>query len=122
GAEGKDDRLAIQTMNTFRASVGAAACGMARRALDEAIAYAGRRQQFGVPLVAHQLIQAKLADMVTALDAARLLVYRAAHLHDTGVAAEAAARPRASRAPRAKPNSSPPKPPHASLTKPSRFT
>src|SRR5205085_9292768 len=90
GAEGEGYRLAVQTMNTFRASVGAAACGMARRALDEAIAYAGRRQQFGVPLVAHQLIQAKLADMVTALDAARLLVYRAAHLHDTGVAAEAA--------------------------------
>jgi acyl-CoA dehydrogenase len=90
GAEGDGFRLAMQTMNTFRASVGAAACGMARRALDEALAYAGRRQQLGVPLAAHQLIQAKLADMVTALDAARLLVYRAAHLHDTGVAAEAA--------------------------------
>ncbi|PYS92337.1 MAG: acyl-CoA dehydrogenase [Acidobacteria bacterium] len=89
GAEGEGFRLAMQTMNTFRASVGAAACGMARRALDETLAYAQRRHQFGVPLAAHQLIQAKLADMVTALDAARLLVYRAAHLHDTGIAAEA---------------------------------
>jgi acyl-CoA dehydrogenase len=90
GAEGDGFRLAMQTMNTFRASVGAAACGMARRALDEALAYARRRRQFGAPLASFQLIQAKLADMCTALDAARLLVYRAAYLHDTGVAAEAA--------------------------------
>src|SRR5205085_9009668 len=89
GAEGEGFRLAMQTMNTFRASVGAAACGMARRALDETLAYAQRRHQFGVPLAAHQLIQAKLADMVTALDAARLLVYSAAHLHATGLSAEA---------------------------------
>ncbi len=90
GAQGDGFHLAMQTMNTFRASVGAAACGMARRALDEALAYARRRQQFGAPLSSFQLIQAKLADMCTALDAARLLVYRAAYLHDTGVAAEAA--------------------------------
>ncbi len=90
GAAGDGFYLAMQTMNTFRASVGAAACGMARRALDEALAYARRRQQFGAPLSSFQLIQAKLADMCTALDAARLLVYRAAYLHDTGVAAEAA--------------------------------
>jgi acyl-CoA dehydrogenase len=90
GAEGDGFHLAMQTMNTFRASVGAAACGMARRALDEALAYAKRRKQFGAPLASFQLIQAKLADMATALDAARLMVYRAAYLHDTGVAAEAA--------------------------------
>ncbi|MFL6208212.1 MAG: acyl-CoA dehydrogenase family protein [Pyrinomonadaceae bacterium] len=90
GAEGDGFHLAMQTMNTFRASVGAAACGMARRALDEALAYAQRRKQFGAPLASFQLIQAKLADMVTALDAARLMVYRAAYLHDTGVAAEVA--------------------------------
>jgi acyl-CoA dehydrogenase len=83
GAEGEGFSLAMQTLNTFRASVGAAACGMARRALDEAVAYARRRQQFGQPLAAHQLIQEKLADMSTDLDAARLLVYRAAFLHDT---------------------------------------
>lgn len=82
GAEGEGFSLAMRTMNTFRASVGAAACGMARRALDESIAYAKHRRQFGVPLASHQLIQAKLADMATALDAARLLVYRAAHMKD----------------------------------------
>jgi acyl-CoA dehydrogenase len=84
GAQGDGLRLALQTLDTFRASVGAAACGMARRALDEAIRHAKDRQQFGRPLSAHQLIQEKLADMVTELDASRLLVYRAAYLKDTG--------------------------------------
>ena len=83
GAEGDGLRLALQTLDTFRASVGAAACGLARRALDESVSYAKTRQQFGRPLSSHQLIQAKLADMVTELDAARLLVYRAAYLKDT---------------------------------------
>jgi alkylation response protein AidB-like acyl-CoA dehydrogenase len=83
GAEGDGFRLAMHTMDTFRASVGAAACGMARRALDEALAYAKHRRQFGVALAGQQLIQAKLADMQTQLDAARLLVYRAAYLKDT---------------------------------------
>ena len=83
GAEGQGFRLAMQTMDTFRASVGAAACGMARRALDEAVAYAKARRQFGVTLAMHQLIQEKLAVMQTELDAARLLVYRAAHLKDS---------------------------------------
>jgi acyl-CoA dehydrogenase len=85
GREGDGFRLAMQTLDTFRASVGAAACGMARRALDEAINYAKTRQQFGRPLAEHQLIQEKLADMATELDAARLLVYRAAYLKDGGV-------------------------------------
>lgn len=84
GAEGDGFVLAMRTMDTFRASVGAAACGMARRALDEAIRYAVTRKQFGRFLAEHQLIQEKLADMVTELDAARLLVYRAAHLKDSG--------------------------------------
>jgi alkylation response protein AidB-like acyl-CoA dehydrogenase len=84
GAEGQGFRLAMQTMDMFRASVGAAACGMARRALDEAVAYAKARRQFGVTLAMHQLIQEKLAVMQTELDAARLLVYRAAHLRDSG--------------------------------------
>jgi acyl-CoA dehydrogenase len=86
GAEGDGFLLAMRTMDTFRASVGAAACGMARRALDEAVLYATTRKQFGRLLAEHQLIQEKLADMVTELDAARLLVYRAAHLKDTGAA------------------------------------
>ncbi|HLN97957.1 MAG TPA: acyl-CoA dehydrogenase family protein [Pyrinomonadaceae bacterium] len=83
GAEGDGFVLAMRTLDTFRASVGAAACGMARRALDEAVRYATTRRQFGRLLAEHQLIQEKLADMVTELDAARLLVYRAAYLKDT---------------------------------------
>jgi len=82
GREGEGFLLAMRTMDAFRASVGAAACGMARRALDEAVRHAKSRTQFGRPLAEHQLIQEKLADMVTELDAARLLVYRAAHLKD----------------------------------------
>jgi alkylation response protein AidB-like acyl-CoA dehydrogenase len=85
GREGDGFRLAMQTLDTFRASVGAAACGMAGRALDEAITYAKSRRQFGRTLAEHQLIQEKLADMMTELDAARLLVYRAAYLKDAGV-------------------------------------
>ena len=83
GNEGDGFRLAMETMDTFRASVGAAACGMARRALDHAVRYASSRKQFGRLLAEHQLVQAKLADMITELDAARLLVYRAAYARDT---------------------------------------
>jgi acyl-CoA dehydrogenase len=84
GNEGDGFRLAMETLDTFRSSVGAAACGMARRALDEALRYALTRRQFGRLLAEHQLIQEKLADMTTELDAARLLVYRAAHLKNSG--------------------------------------
>jgi acyl-CoA dehydrogenase len=83
GNEGDGFRLAMETLDTFRASVGAAACGMARRALDEAIRYSSTRRQFGRLLCEHQLVQEKLADMATQLDAARLLVYRTAYLRDT---------------------------------------
>jgi acyl-CoA dehydrogenase len=84
GEEGDGFRLAMQTLDTFRASVGAAACGMATRALNEAMMYAKERKQFGKPIAEHQLIQEKLAMMATELDAARLLVYRAAYLKDAG--------------------------------------
>jgi acyl-CoA dehydrogenase len=84
GNEGDGFALAMETLDVFRPSVGAAACGMAQRALDEAVRYASSRKQFGRLLAEHQLIQEKLADMVTELDAARLLVYRAAYLKDTG--------------------------------------
>src|SRR2546423_12021279 len=83
GNQGDGLRLSLQTLDMFRASVGAAACGLARRALDERLLHAKTRQQFGKPLAEHQLIQQKLADMATELDAARLLVYRAAYLKDT---------------------------------------
>jgi len=82
GNQGDGLRLALQTLDMFRASVGAAACGMARRALDESLRHAKSREQFDKPLSGHQLIQEKLADMATELDAARLLVYRAAYLKD----------------------------------------
>ncbi|MEK6336196.1 MAG: acyl-CoA dehydrogenase [Acidobacteriota bacterium] len=83
GSPGDGLRLSLQTLDLFRASVGAAACGMARRALDESLLHAKSREQFGRPLSGHQLIQEKLADMATQLDAARLLVGRAAYLKDT---------------------------------------
>jgi len=83
GNEGDGFGLAMETLDKFRASVGAAACGMARRAVDEAVHYSTNRKQFGKLLAEHQLVQEKLADMITELDAARLLVYRAAYLKDT---------------------------------------
>jgi acyl-CoA dehydrogenase len=92
GAEGEGFRLAMMTLDMFRASVGAAACGMARRALDEAVHHAKTRRQFGVTLAMHQLIQEKLAVMQTELDAARLLVYRAAYLKDSGATGPAVTR------------------------------
>ncbi|HET9481821.1 MAG TPA: acyl-CoA dehydrogenase family protein, partial [Candidatus Polarisedimenticolia bacterium] len=65
-----------------RPTVGAAACGFARRALEESIRHAGRRRQFGRPLSEFQAIRFKLADMATWLEAARLMVHRAAALLD----------------------------------------
>lgn len=78
GQVGMGLRLALGTLDVFRTSVGAASVGMARRALDEAISRVMRRVQFGKPLSEQQLTQAALADMATELDAARLLVARAA--------------------------------------------
>lgn len=84
GEEGDGMRLALGTLDFFRTSVGAAACGFAARALRESIARASVRTQFGARLVDYQLTQAALADMATDLDAARLLVYRAAWVKDRG--------------------------------------
>jgi acyl-CoA dehydrogenase len=78
GEVGHGLRLALGTLDVFRTSVGAAAVGMARRALDETIARVTTRKQFGKTLAEQQLTQAALADMATELDAARLLVMRAA--------------------------------------------
>ncbi len=83
GNQGDGLRLSLQTLDTFRASVGATACGMARRALDESLLHAKSRRQFGKLLAEHQLILDKLAGMSTELDAARLLVYHAAHRKDS---------------------------------------
>jgi len=82
--EGEGFKLGLATLDRVRATVGAAACGMAARALSEALAHAKSRQQFGRPLADFQLIQEKLARMATELTAARLLVYRAAWEKDKG--------------------------------------
>jgi acyl-CoA dehydrogenase len=82
GEVGGGFRLAMQTLDTYRVSVGAAAVGMARRALDEALGFVRARRQFGKPLADQPLIQAHLADMACELDAARLLVLRAAWARD----------------------------------------
>ena len=84
GEEGKGFALGLKTLDRLRATVGAAACGMAARALEEALKHARGRRQFGKPLAEFQLIQAKLARMATDLAAARLLVYRAAWAADGG--------------------------------------
>jgi len=84
GDEGRGFRIAMQTLDTFRVSVGAAAVGMAQRALDEALVHVRQREQFGVPLGHHQMVQSYLAEMATELDAARLLVLRAAYEKDAG--------------------------------------
>jgi alkylation response protein AidB-like acyl-CoA dehydrogenase len=77
-------KLGLATLDRLRATVGAAACGMATRALAEALAHAKSRRQFGKALTDFQLIQEKLARMATDLTAARLLVYRAAWEKDRG--------------------------------------
>ena len=84
GQEGGGMRLALGTLDVFRSTVGAAAVGMARRALDEALAYAKARRQFGAPLADLPAVQALLADSAVELDAARLLVHRAAAAKDLG--------------------------------------
>ncbi|MDZ7592466.1 MAG: acyl-CoA dehydrogenase family protein [Rubrivivax sp.] len=84
GAPGDGFKLAMRTLDIFRASVAAAALGFARRALDEALAYARGRHMFGQPLADFQLSQATLGDVATDIDAAALLTYRAAWLRDSG--------------------------------------
>lgn len=84
GGEGEGFRLAMATLDQLRPTVGAAACGMAGRALSEALAHAVRREQFGKPLADFQIIQEKLGRMATELMAARMLVYRAAFEKDLG--------------------------------------
>ena len=85
-------KLAMQTLDIFRASVAAAALGMARRALAEAVRYAQSRPMFGQRLSDFQLTQAKLGEMAALIDAGALLTYRAAWMRDAlGTATPAAA-------------------------------
>ena len=82
GEPGNGLKIALGTLEALRCSVGAAAAGMAARALAEAVRHAGRRSQFGRALGRFQAIRFKIADMATELEAARLLVYQAARAHD----------------------------------------
>ena len=82
GAPGEGFKIAMATLDVFRATVGAAALGLARRALDEALTRAMSRRLFGAPLADLQMTQASLADMALDVDAAALLVYRAAWTRD----------------------------------------
>jgi acyl-CoA dehydrogenase len=84
GEPGAGLKVALGTLDIFRATVGAAALGFARRALDEALGWCVSRQVFGQRLADMQLSQAKLADMALAIDAAALLIYRAAWTRDHG--------------------------------------
>jgi acyl-CoA dehydrogenase len=84
GEPGKGLKVALATLDVFRSTVGAAALGFARRALDEALAWSTRRRAFGKNLSEFQLTQASLADMALDVDASALLVYRAAWTRDAG--------------------------------------
>jgi len=94
GQEGEGYKLALATLEVFRPSVGAAACGLAARALEEALRWSQARRQFGRTLADFQATQMALAEMHVDLEAARLLVRRAAWLKDRGaerIGAEGAA-------------------------------
>ncbi len=84
GEAGQGFAIAMGTLNLFRVTVGAAAVGFARRALREALAFASTRKLAGGTLTDNAVTQAKVADMATSVDAAALLVYRAAWQQDIG--------------------------------------
>jgi butyryl-CoA dehydrogenase len=85
GEVGGGFKVAMSTLDGGRIGIAAQALGIARAALEDALAYAGERKTFGKPIGQHQAIQWKLADMATELDGARLLTWRAATLKDRGV-------------------------------------
>ncbi len=85
GNEGEGFKIALSAIDASRVSVAGQGVGIAQGAFDKALAYAKERQQFGQPIANFQGIQWFLADMATAIDAARLLTYRAAYLQDLGV-------------------------------------
>ncbi|MFY9818816.1 MAG: acyl-CoA dehydrogenase family protein [Pseudolabrys sp.] len=86
GRAGDGFKIAMATLDVFRTSVGAAALGFARRALDEALKRATNRHLFGAPLADLQMVQGHIADMALEIDAAALLIYRAAWAKDMGAA------------------------------------
>ncbi|MDP6412406.1 MAG: acyl-CoA dehydrogenase family protein [Arenicellales bacterium] len=84
GAPGEGFKVAMATLDIFRSTVGAAALGLARRALSEAVRFVGERKIGDRVLASYQMTQARIADMATGVDAAALLVYRAAWTKDSG--------------------------------------
>lgn len=85
GEVGKGYKTSIETLNEGRIGIGAQMIGIARGALDAALAYTGERQQFGKSINQFQGVQFQLAEMATELEAARLLVYNAARMKDAGI-------------------------------------
>lgn len=85
GEAGKGYKISIETLNEGRIGIGAQMIGLATGALESAIAYTAERQQFGKPINQFQAIQFQLAEMATALEAARLMVYNAARMKDAGL-------------------------------------
>ena len=114
GKEGEGYKIALSNLEAGRIGIAAQSIGMARAAFEAAVRYAKERVTFGVPIIDHQAVNFKLADMNTLLDAARLMVWRAAQLKDAG-------KPCLKSKPRW-PRCSPPKLPRRSLPTPSRFT
>ena len=84
GRPGEGFKIAMAVLDTFRPTVGAAALGFARRALDETVSRAASRELFGAPLAELQMVQGHIADMALDIDAAALLIYRAAWAKDSG--------------------------------------
>ena len=84
GAEGEGYRIALANLEAGRIGIAAQSVGMARAAMHAALAYAQERQSFGKPIVEHQAVAFRLADMATEVEAARQLVWHAASLRDAG--------------------------------------
>jgi alkylation response protein AidB-like acyl-CoA dehydrogenase len=84
GAEGDGLKVALGSLASGRISIAAACTGLARAALEHAARYAAQRSQFGRPIAEHEMIQAMLADAAVAVEASRLLTWRAARLRDAG--------------------------------------
>ena len=84
GAEGAGYKIALSNLEAGRIGIAAQSVGMARSALEAAIRYAKERETFGKPIIEHQAVNFRLADMATQVDAARLMVWRAATLKDAG--------------------------------------
>jgi acyl-CoA dehydrogenase len=82
--QGHGFKLAMQTFDRTRPDIGAGACGLMRRALEESVAYALERKTFGVPIAEHQMVQAMIAEMGIKYEATRLLVWKAAWQIDQG--------------------------------------